>query len=124
MAKIIELSLVEKPKEAPPVAADDLRREVQSQANKLVEMTEEWAKRNEPISFKEFEQALRLAVFALGRLLVMLFLALREQHVMQERDWTADRGGRRFKLAPAQTRRLTTIFGVIRYTRRYAPAQQ
>jgi len=119
MLNITELRLIEKPKEEPSFTADELGREIGNQANELVEMARTWASRTEPVSFKEFEQALRLAMFALARLVVMLFLSLREQQVMGERDWTRERGGRRFKLAPSQARSLTTIFGVVRYMRRY-----
>ena len=75
MLNITELRLIEKPKEEPSFTADELGREIGNQANELVEMTRTWASRTEPVSFKEFEQALRLAMFALARLVVMLFLS-------------------------------------------------
>jgi hypothetical protein len=75
------------------------------------------------LSFRDLERELRGAVFAVGRALIVLFLALREQHVIARRaagvvgrfDWF----GRTFRSAPPIARNLTTMFGVVRYFRTY-----
>ncbi len=56
----------------------------------------------------------------MGRALVVLFLALREQHVISQREagrfeWF----GRTFRPAPPIARNLTTLFGVVHYWRTY-----
>ena len=120
MPKITNFSLgrnSESSKDAP--ALKDLRKEVQSQAGAVIAFAEEWGSRDEPVTFKEFEKALRTALFALGRLVVMLFLAQRERRVMRDHPDLELRGRRRFRRAPAQARNLSTLFGVVRYWRTY-----
>jgi hypothetical protein len=97
----------------------ELRQAARSHANAVVALAEDWGSRDEPVTFKEFELALRTALFALGRLLVMLFLARREQRVMREHPASVQHGRRRFRRAPAQARNLSTLFGVVRYWRTY-----
>ena len=97
----------------------ELRKEARSQATALVALAEGWSTRDEPVAFREFETALRTALFALGRALVMLFLARREQRVMRDHPPSVRRGRRCFRRAPAQARNLSTLFGVVRYWRTY-----
>jgi hypothetical protein len=107
----------ESTQKAPTLA--ELRQEARSQATSLITLAEDWGSRDEPVTFKEFETTLRTALFALGRVLVMLFLARREQRVMREHPASVQRGRRRFRRAPAQARNLSTLFGVVRYFRTY-----
>lgn len=97
----------------------ELRQEARSQAAALVTLVEDWGSRDATVRFKEFETALQTALFALGRILVMLFLARREQRVMRDNPSSVQLGGRRFRRAPAQARNLSTLFGVVRYWRTY-----
>jgi len=120
MSKIIQFSLARNsdPQEAPPTV-EALRAEVRAQAVAVEAVAEEWAVRDGPVTFKEFEGALRLVVFSLARAVIMLFLARREAHLMQEFPRQVEREGRHFRAAPAQSRALTTLFGVVRYWRTY-----
>ncbi len=97
----------------------ELREEAQRQARAVIALAMDWGNRDEPVSFKEFEKTLRTVLFALGRILVMLFLARREQRVMREHPASVQRGRRRFRRAPVQARNLSTLFGVVRYWRTY-----
>lgn len=97
----------------------ELRQEARSQATALVTLVEDWGSRDEAVSFKEFETTLRTALFALGRILVMLFLARREQRIMRDHPSSVQRGGRQFRRALVQARNLSTLFGVVRYWRAY-----
>jgi len=86
---------------------DDVTAAVRSAANE------------EGISFKAFEGLLLSHAFALARAAVVLFLVLCETRVATAYGSSVERGGRRFRVAPAQPRSLTTMFGVIRYWRTY-----
>jgi len=70
-------------------------------------------------SFKDYEQALVPRVFELGRILLMLFLAAREDRLSSETPQHLVRDGRAFRRRPAQPRNLNTFFGVVRYWRTY-----
>ena len=112
MPKISNFALgrnTESSQQAPTLA--ELRQEARSQATALITLAEDWGSRVEPVTFKEFEAAVRTALFALGRVLVMLFLARREQRIMREHPASVQRGRRRFRRAPAQARKLSTLFG-------------
>ena len=120
MSKPAKLSLVKrKPEEDEPLTATSLRQRLQTQAAAVTTLADEWATREEPVSFKDFEQALRDVVFAFARIAIMLFLALREEHLMRAYPSHVEREGRTFRRAPAIPRSLTTLFGVIRYARTY-----
>lgn len=121
MTPTTKLSLVRTPEEDLPLSATELQRELQTKADAVAAMVKDWGARAEPVSFKEFEQALRQIVFGLARVAIAWFLARREQHVMHgyppgER---VERGERRFRRAPPIARSLTTMFGVVRYARTY-----
>lgn len=113
------LSLVRKPEEELPLTAAALRQQLRAQATAIEALTDEWAKRTEQVSFKDFEKALREIVFAFARLALALFLAGREEQVMRSYPQRVELGGRRFRPAPAITRSLATMFGVVRYVRTY-----
>ena len=97
----------------------ELSEEAQRQSRAVIALAVDWGNRATPVTFREFEKALRTALFALGRILVMLFLIKREQSVMREHPAAVQRGRRRFRRAPAQARNLSTLFGVVRYWRTY-----
>lgn len=113
------LSLVRKPAEELPLTVVALRQQLRTQATAVEALTDEWATRADPVSFKDFEQALRVIVFGCARLAIALFLARREQQVMRAYSDRVELGGRRFRPAPAIARSLATLFGVVRYARTY-----
>jgi hypothetical protein len=114
------LTLVRKgPHDELPLRAPELRERLRDEAANVATMAETWAAREEPVSFKDFEIALRDLVFAFARIAIMLFLALREEHVMRTYPSDVEREGRRFRRAPAIVRSFTTLFGVVRYARTY-----
>ena len=120
MGKQAHLSLVKRPsQEDEPLTATALRQRLQTEAAAVATLVDEWAIREEPISFKDFEKALRDLVFAFARVAIMLFLALREEHQMRTYPSQMECEGRRFRRAPAIPRSLTTLFGVVRYARTY-----
>ena len=83
MPKISPLSLVRNgERDAAPPTIDELRSELQRAFRSAVQLVEDRARTDGELSFREFERALREAVFGLGRAFVVLFLALREQHVV------------------------------------------
>src|SRR5213078_3315394 len=96
-----------------------LRERLQVHAAAVAAVVDEWAVRDAPVSFKDVEKALREVVFAFARIAIMLFLALREDHLMRTYPLQVEHGGRRFRRAPAIPRSLTTLFGVVRYVRTY-----
>lgn len=74
----------------------------------------------EDVSFRDAELAIREGVYAVGRVLLTLFLALREEHVVAKLPagrvtWF----GREYRRRPAIARNLTTLFGTVRYWRTY-----
>jgi hypothetical protein len=114
------LTLVRKgPHDELPLRAPELRERLLDEAARVATMAETWAAREAPVSFKDFELALRELVFAFARIAIMLFLALREEHVLRSSPNDVELGGRRFRRAPAIVRSFTTLFGVIRYARTY-----
>lgn len=72
----------------------------------------------EDMSFRDAELAIREMVRAVGRALIVLFLALGEERIvegLERRTWL----GRSFRRAPTIARNLTTLFGTVRYWRTY-----
>ena len=102
-----------------PLTAVALRERLEVHAAAVAAVADEWAVRDAPVSFKDVEKALREVVFAFARIAIMLFLALREDHLMRTYPSQVEHGGRRFRRAPAISRSLTTLFGVVRYARTY-----
>lgn len=120
MSKISELSLVRNPEStSQPSKPETLRTEFMQSASRLLTVVEEYSQREGPVSFRDFEQMLRLVVLALGRAAISLFLCLREMHLAKTYPSHILRDERRFRKAPAQVRSLTTWFGVVRYGRTY-----
>jgi hypothetical protein len=120
MAKQAQLSLVKRPSEGDePLTAAALRQRLQTQATAVAALADDWAGREAPVSFKDFEKALRDLVFAFARVAIMLFLALREEQVMRAYPSQLACEGRRFRRVRVITRSLTTLFGVVRYARTY-----
>jgi hypothetical protein len=117
MGKIAEMSLRRKPPEAPPMDVAALRDLLTEQCEQVRRLPEDLAARGD-ITFVECETAVRQAIFALGRVMLMLFLAVREERMVATVG-RVDRAGRRFRPAPAIARSLTTMFGVVRYARTY-----
>ena len=78
MTPTTKLSLVRTPEEDLPLSATELQRELQTKADAVAAMVKDWGARAEPVSFKEFEQALRQIVFGLARVAIAWFLARRE----------------------------------------------
>ena len=123
MPKISPLSLVrnqENEGSAPSIAT--LRARLDSAVSSAITLVEIQGSTGE-LSYREAERALRDAVFAIGRALVVLLFGLREQHVMSaHRSEHAGRWewlGRTYRAAPPIARNFTTMFGVIRYFRTY-----
>jgi hypothetical protein len=119
MPTISPLSLVRNgERDAAPPTTNDLRSELLRAFRSAVQLVEDRARSDGELSFREFERELRDVVFGLGRALAVLFLALREQHVVVPHstgrlEWF----GRTFRPAPPIARNLTTLFGVVRYWR-------
>jgi len=72
-----------------------------------------------PLRFRDFESGLRERVWALARALIVLFLAVREEHLQAREAPHTETLGARFRRVAAKPRNLTTLFGVVRYFRRY-----
>ena len=70
-------------------------------------------------TFLWFERALIPRVFALGRLLLVLFLCVREERVSAATPPRLDKDGKTYRRRPEQARNLNTFFGVVRYFRIY-----
>lgn len=98
---------------------DDLIRQVRAETEGLLgfAMAETDPGSNE--TFKEFERALLPRIFALARLLIALFLCVREQRECGGLPERPVVGGRRFQRRPPQPRNLHTYFGAVRYWRTY-----
>jgi hypothetical protein len=88
------------PCSTPRRATSALRQRLQTQAAAVATLADEWAIREAPISFKDFEKALRDLVFAFARVAIMLFLALREEHLMRAYPSQMECAGRRSRRAP------------------------
>jgi len=120
MPRISSLSLVTKPPREEEVSTPSEARTQLDEAFEAVrKLVEQWATTSEDVTFRAFEKALVTAVLAVGRAAIVSFLTLREYKVAGETADDVERGGRRFRKAPAIARNLTTMFGVVRYTRLY-----
>jgi hypothetical protein len=97
----------------PPNAACDAKRIAREQFEAIVTAVIA-AGGDRGLSFVAFERKLRDLLFALGRALVVLFLVVAEQRVTSSIPARLNLGARAFRRAPAQTRNLDTMFGVVR----------
>jgi hypothetical protein len=107
------------PEQAPWIAVAPsvrtLREEVAARAEELVAPVDEASSRGD--DYEGFERALVLRVFAFGRLVIALFLALSEARVEAPRRLV--RGRARYRRQPKKGRWLGTTFGKVRYWRCY-----
>jgi len=103
-----------------PIVAE-LQQRFREQANELMAFAQDPREegRQEETRFKAFESALIPMVFALGRTLVMLFLAAAEERVARRTPERMRRDGRRFRKLEAKGRNLECWFGLVRYWRTY-----
>lgn len=119
MPAIRPLSLVRNGEvEEPPESARDAERIARERFEAIVAAVIT-AGDDAELSFMAFERKLRELLFALGGTLVVLFLVIVEQRVTSAIPARLKLGSRTFRRAPAQTRNLNTMFGVVRYTRLY-----
>ena len=70
-------------------------------------------------TFMAFEKDLLTRVLGLGRLLIVLFLTVQEARLRIQMGARVERAGRSFLRRPAQARSLSTMLGVVRYSRTY-----
>ena len=118
MISPLSLSRNDKVQDSAPTVAE-LREVTEERFVAALSMVMECASADE-ISFREAEKRLRETVYAFGRALMVLFLSLRERHVMRKLPAGRVVGLiRSFRRAPAIGRNLTTLFGVVRYWRTY-----
>lgn len=75
--------------------------------------------RTSDATFMAFEKALLTTVRLLGRLLIVLFLSVREDRERAKTPERVTKHGRQFRRRPVQARNLNTVFGVVRYFRTY-----
>lgn len=105
--------------EQPTVA--ELQRRFREQANQamsfVLDPREEGQK--EESSFKSVELRLIPMVFALGRTLIMIFLAAAAERVDRRTPARMRRNGRRFRKLEPKARGLECWFGLVRYWRTY-----
>ena len=94
----------------------DVREQVRAQFESLLDFA---CQPGAESTFKDFESALIPRIFELARLLVTLFLCIREERAQKGRPTTLEVGGRKFQQRPAQARNLNSFFGVVRYWRSY-----
>jgi hypothetical protein len=121
MARISPLSLVRNvgDEDIRPTTAQ-LRAEVVGVCDAAMGRVQQLASTQGELSFRDVEREVRELVFGVGRALVVLFLALREEHLigrdgLARLEWL----GRRYRPRPAIARNLTTFFGTVRYWRGY-----
>jgi hypothetical protein len=96
-----------------------LRTQIGQQVQELLHYVVGEAGGGDERTFKEFEKGLIPRVFELARLLVCLFLCVREQQVTEGLGSHVEIGGKRYHRRPPQPRNLNTWFGVVRYFRTY-----
>lgn len=117
------LSLVRNPEvERSAPSVETLRARVHEAVDAALETAQSLSSMS-AISYRQAERELRDAVFAIGRALIVLFLGLREEHVMAAHPAahaTRYQGMfRTLRKAPPIARNLITMFGVVRYFRSY-----
>lgn len=97
--------------------------EIEAHLRECFEAAVAFVKRETPKgkTFLDFEQGLVPVVFAIGRLLVALFLCRQEE--MLEVPSGIREGMRRFRCKQAQSRELGMLFGKVRYWRTYMHAK-
>lgn len=94
-------------------------RAIESLVRERLEALVARVRRSERMTFFDFEKMLVPLVRELGRLLVVLFLAVREERVRAQTPPQVVKAGVVYQRKPAIWRNLDTLFGVVRYTRFY-----
>lgn len=77
------------------------------------------ATHSDQVSFMAYEASVVVQVRQLGKLLLMLFLGVREQRLRAQTPPTVMAQDQSYTLRPAKPRNLSTMFGPIRYWRSY-----
>ena len=115
--KLLPGGLQDKGPQAPTVAAStaQVQAELVSAFAQLVQATQH----SDAGSFMDFERKLRDQVFLLARLLVLLFLTVREERQRAQTPERLEQDGHLYQRRAAQPRNLETLFGVVRYFRTY-----
>ena len=115
--KLLPGGLQDKGQDAPTTApsSDELKHSLYSTFEQIVEQTV----KDEAPSFMAFEKELLKKVHLLGRLLVVLFLTVREEAERARTPLRVEENGQTYTRRPAQARNLDTLFGVVRYFRTY-----
>lgn len=100
---------------------DEVRGAARAAATAVLDRVEALGRADGEGTLRDAECELRDLLFAFGRAVIVLFLALREEHVMAgyRAGERVEAWGRSFRHAPATARNLTTVFGVVRYWRTY-----
>lgn len=96
-----------------------MRAQIEQQVRGLLSYAAGEAGARDERTFKEFEEGLIPRIFELAKLLVCLFLCLREKQVTEGLGSHVEIEGRRYHRRPPQPRNLNTWFGVVRYFRTY-----
>lgn len=95
-------------------SVEQIERELSATFTQVVMMA-----RTSEAKFMLYEKELWAQVLTLGRLVVVLFLACRQQRQQALVPKSQPQGGRGYHRNKAQPRRLNTLFGVVRYFRTY-----
>lgn len=120
-ATILPLSLTDNGQAtgtAPP-SETALEHAVRAQCDALIRTATACDPRGGGPTFFAFEQGMIPQVYALARLVLTLFLCVREQRERARTPERVEQHGRKFERRPAQPRNLSTFFGVVRYFRTY-----
>jgi hypothetical protein len=115
--KLLPPSLHDKGNDSPATAPSS--QEIETAILEQLEQVVDIAKTSDTATLMAFEKTLIEKMQILGRLLILLFLSIREQ---REREKTPERvvtNGETFRRGLAQPRNLNTFFGVVRYFRTY-----
>ncbi|MGQ0505772.1 MAG: hypothetical protein ACT4TC_10675, partial [Myxococcaceae bacterium] len=102
-----------------PPTPSQLREAIHAQFKALLEFCAGSSGAGGDQTFKTFETALLPQLFELGRLLISLFLCVREERVREDLPAHQEVDGKRYQQRPPQARNLHTLFGVVRYWRAY-----
>src|SRR6476661_5513766 len=100
-----------------PPTRDDLLSAVRGHFATLVTVVS--GEESAEADFDTTEKRLKTGLFTLGRLLLTLFLCVREEKLRAELPPVVQANGTTFDRRPAQPRSLNTFFGPVRYWRTY-----
>jgi len=105
---------------ASPPSAEELCCQIRTKIEALIST----ATSSKVRTFKDFEEQLRIPIFDLARLLITLFLCIWEERERARMGSQIRANGRACDVRPAQSRKLNTLFGVVRYWRTYLRAAE